>query len=103
MGSRASECEECGYEFAVEKRELVTVEGELVEIDRQAMARAKSAEQRKAETLEELITIGQRRGMKNPRGWAYHVLAARKAKRSSGNLFDLLNPVSTQNPFGAMV
>ena len=103
MGSRASECEECGYKFVVEKRELVTVEGELVEIDRQAMARAKSAEQRKAETLEELITIGQRRGMKNPRGWAYHVLAARKAKRSSGNLFDLLNPVSTQNPFGAMV
>jgi DNA repair protein RadD len=37
-------------------------------------------EQAAAQTLEDLIQIGKRRGMKNPRGWARHVLAARQAK-----------------------
>jgi hypothetical protein len=38
-------------------------------------------EQSRAQTVEDLIAIGKRRGMKNPRGWARHVLAARQAKR----------------------
>ena len=37
-------------------------------------------EQGGAQTLEQLIEIGRRRGMSNPRGWARHVLAARQAK-----------------------
>jgi hypothetical protein len=37
-------------------------------------------EQAQASTLEDLIAIGKRRGMKNPRGWARHVMAARQAK-----------------------
>jgi len=37
-------------------------------------------EQLEAKSLEELIAVGQRRGMKNPRGWARHVLAARQTK-----------------------
>jgi hypothetical protein len=38
-------------------------------------------EQSQAQTVEDLIAIGKRRGMKNPRGWARHVMAARQAKR----------------------
>jgi DNA repair protein RadD len=34
-----------------------------------------------AQTLEQLIEVGRRRGMKNPHGWARHVLAARQAKQ----------------------
>jgi superfamily II DNA or RNA helicase len=37
-------------------------------------------EQASAQTVEDLIAIGKRRGMKNPRGWARHVMAARQAK-----------------------
>jgi hypothetical protein len=37
-------------------------------------------EQATATTLEQLIDVGKRRGMKNPRGWARHVLAARQTK-----------------------
>jgi RNA polymerase subunit RPABC4/transcription elongation factor Spt4 len=37
-------------------------------------------EQASAQTVEDLIAIGKRRGMKNPRGWARHVIAARQAK-----------------------
>lgn len=45
-----------------------------------AVASARKREQAKAQTLEDLIAVGQRRGMKNPRGWARHVLAARQTK-----------------------
>jgi DNA repair protein RadD len=80
MGSQASVCGECGHQFAVEKRELRMVDGELVEVDRQTVAQARKKEQRSAQTLDQLIEVGRRRGMKNPRGWARHVLSARQAK-----------------------
>ena len=80
MSSRASECGECGHRFAVERRELQQVDGELVEVDREAVMRERKREQAKAQTLEDLVAVGQRRGMKNPRGWARHVLAARQTK-----------------------
>jgi DNA repair protein RadD len=76
MASQARQCVECGHEFQPEKRELRQVDGELVEV---AM-RARKREQAAAATLEELVAVGQRRGMKNPRGWAMHVLAARQTK-----------------------
>jgi DNA repair protein RadD len=37
-------------------------------------------EQANATTLQDLIQVGQRRNMKNPVGWARHVLAARETK-----------------------
>jgi superfamily II DNA or RNA helicase len=141
MPSAKQVCPDCGYEFTPERRELQTVDGELVEVqesreikvgsyvtvnDRdmeskypgewrvsQLTAGLEAAfvtkisagdpcgdghwlkikrlrlvsrpdhrrEQATASTLEDLIQIGTRRGMKNPRGWARHVLAARGAKR----------------------
>ncbi len=36
-----------------------------------------------AQTLEDLIAEGQRRGFKNPRGWAKHVWDGRMKKRAS--------------------
>jgi DNA repair protein RadD len=82
MASQVRQCVECGHEFQPEKRELKQVDGELVEV---AM-RAKRREQAAAATLEELVAVGQRRGMKNPRGWAMHVLAARQTKGQWRNL-----------------
>lgn len=78
--SQASECDECGHQFVAERRELQHVPGELQELQRKAAARERKAEQAAAITLEQLILVGHQRGMKNPRGWARHVLAARQAK-----------------------
>lgn len=74
------ECPECGHVFAPERRELVHVPGELRELERQAEIRDRRREQSSARTLEDLAEIGRQRGMKNPRGWARHVLASRQAK-----------------------
>ena len=51
------------------------------------MIRSKAAkqEQGQAQTLQDLIQVGQRRNMKNPVGWARHVLAARQAKSQWSN------------------
>lgn len=76
MPSAKPRCPDCGHEFVPERRELEHVDGELVEVT----AREKRREQAQATTLEQLIDVGKRRGMKNPRGWARHVLAARQAK-----------------------
>ena len=71
-------CPECGHEFTSERRELEHVDGELQEITN---ARHQSKrEQSQARTLDDLIAIGKRRGMKYPKAWAKHVMAARQAK-----------------------
>ena len=80
MPSGKPECPECGYRFTPERRQLEHVDGELVELQRQAEQRERRTEQASARTIEELTEIGRRRGMKNPRGWARHVLASRQAK-----------------------
>jgi superfamily II DNA or RNA helicase len=79
MPSARAKCSECGHVFtAAPRAELQQVDGELVE--RELQRREAKREQAQAQTLEDLIQIGKRRGMKNPRGWARHVLAARQAK-----------------------
>jgi len=76
MPSAKPICPDCGHQFVPERRELEHVEGELVEVQR----REKKREQDTATTLEQLIDVGKRRGMKNPPGGARHVLAARQTK-----------------------
>jgi len=41
-------------------------------------------EQAQANTIDELIAIGRRRGMKSPHGWARHVMAARQNRSHAG-------------------
>ena len=80
MASALSICPECGHAFRPEKRELVTVAGELKELNQQELRRRRRREQADARSLEELIELGTQRGMKNPRGWARHVIASRQAR-----------------------
>jgi superfamily II DNA or RNA helicase len=75
MASQARQCGECGHAFAAEARELQQVEGELVEV----AARERKREQGKAQTLDDLRQLAQKRGFK--RGWAERVYQARLAKR----------------------
>jgi DNA repair protein RadD len=75
--SAAPVCRDCGHVFAPqERRELKQVDGELVEM----AARIKRQEQGGAQTLQQLIALGQQRGYKNPVAWAKYVLAARQTK-----------------------
>jgi hypothetical protein len=76
MPSVKQVCPECGHEFVAERRELQTVDGELEEVQQVNRKR----EQARATTLQDLIQVGQRRNMKNPVGWARHVMAARETK-----------------------
>jgi superfamily II DNA or RNA helicase len=81
MPSARQACPDCGHQFTPERRELEHVEGELVEVQRRF-----EEFRRTAQTLEQLIEVGKRRQMKNPRGWARHVLAARQAKGQWGRV-----------------
>lgn len=76
----------CGHEFQAMPREITQVEGDLSEIDMQAQVERERTERRKeqgkAQSLEDLVSIGRSRGMKRPELWAKHVLRARQAKEA---------------------
>ncbi len=80
MENRAAHCPECGHHFRPERRSHAVVAGQLQEVTAQELKQQRKREQQQAISLEELIALGVRRGMKNPRGWARHVLAARQTK-----------------------
>jgi DNA repair protein RadD len=68
-------CEECGHVFVVRTATVQTVEGQLQEVLMQR--RERKREQGSARSFENLVEVGRRRGMKNPHGWARHVMTAR--------------------------
>jgi len=82
-------CPYCGFVYP--KREVMPaeVEGELKELDKDALRAAKlkaqeqtKREQAQAKTVDDLIALGRARGMKWPERWAAHVWAARVNRRS---------------------
>jgi DNA repair protein RadD len=86
LASAKQVCPDCGHEFVPERRELQHVPGELVELQQVERRR----EQATAATLEELIAIGKRRGMKSPLGWARHVLAARSLRSGKARVREVV-------------
>jgi superfamily II DNA or RNA helicase len=76
----APQCPACGAGCApIKSRKIQQIAGELQELKREAV-RQRRQEQGKARTLQELIHLGQAKGMKNPVGWAKYVYFARQAK-----------------------
>lgn len=74
------QCPVCGADCApAPARQVKQVAGELQELKREAV-RQRVAERKRARTLQDLIHIGQARGMKNPVGWAKHVYFARQQR-----------------------
>jgi len=70
-------CPVCGHQCTpIKSRVIRQIAGELQELKRTEQRTARR-EQGQARTLQELIHLGQARGMKNPVGWAKHVLYAR--------------------------
>jgi DNA repair protein RadD len=83
--ARAMVCSACGNRFAARPRRVVEKEGELAELSAEELIlarqrREKRQTQGRTGSLEGLIAIGRQRGMKNPEGWAKHVMEARRAK-----------------------
>lgn len=74
-------CPVCGAQCApIKSRKIQQLAGELRELKREEV-RQRGEERRKqgqARTLQQLIALGQARGMKNPVGWAKHVYFARQ-------------------------
>jgi superfamily II DNA or RNA helicase len=73
-------CPCCGAECAAPAREIRQTDGELQELAREAVARARRSDQGQARTLQQLIHLGQARGMRNPVAWAKHVYFARQQR-----------------------
>ena len=79
-------CPGCGAAVEMRERVIKVVEGDLERIEREhaeqvARSRAR-VEQGRARTLEDLVAIGVRRGMKNPAAWAANVYAARDGRKA---------------------
>lgn len=71
-------CPVCGHEQPVAAaRPMRQVDGELKELKR-VEVQLRRREQGKAQTLQQLIALGQARRMKNPVAWAKHVYFARQ-------------------------
>lgn len=78
-------CPECGHVYqrapvTTGGRAIDEVDGELEEIDVEAIRRERNREQAQAETLEDLIALATARGYKSPQKWAAHIITARAAK-----------------------
>lgn len=76
-------CIFCGYIFPVSYREISQVEGELTEINQKQLALKLKykQEQGQAKGYQDLLALAQRRGYKNPAGWAGAVWNARQKKK----------------------
>ena len=71
-------CPVCGAGcMPIRSRVIREMAGELRELKREEV-RQRTDERRQARTLQQLIAVGQARGMKNPVGWAKHVYFARQ-------------------------
>lgn len=85
----APHCPCCGKRMEVEKRErsrgqpsgLSQVDGELKEIDKDALRQHRKMEQGMAKTLEDLIALATAKNFKSPELWAAHILTAREAAK----------------------
>lgn len=77
-------CKFCGTPFETQGRKVEEEEGDLVEIDKTMLRRKKMRAQAKAETMDDLVALAEKRGYKRPRGWAKHIFNARQAKKNKG-------------------
>jgi len=74
-------CPYCHYEYEVKARKIIESEGELVQIDKEALRRRQKHEQAQAGSLEQLIELGKQRGYKYPAQWAAKVYSARRVRK----------------------
>jgi superfamily II DNA or RNA helicase len=74
-------CPECGHKYELKKREIEQQEGELVELNLAWMAKQRKQQQGRARSYEDLVKLGESRGMKYPHVWAKKVISARQGRK----------------------
>lgn len=77
-------CKVCGTQFEIQSREVDQVEGELQEVDLEAMRIQRKIQQGKAKSYDDLVALAKSRKYPNPHGWASHIVRARQAKAARG-------------------
>lgn len=99
-GSTVRQCEECFAMIPVTKkacpncghvkqssgagaREVEQKDGDLHEIDKDRLRKAKKLEEWQAGSLEELIEIGRRRGYDRPEKWAGYIWTSKKERENA--------------------
>ncbi len=79
-------CCYCGHSYKTDTpqaREVEQIDGVLEEVDPARLREARKAEEKQAQTVEELISLGKQRGYKDPVGWAANMMTVR-AKYAKG-------------------
>lgn len=76
-----SHCPTCGESLTGKERKIEVTDGELIEVDIEAMRREQKREQGSARTLADLVALGLRRGQNRPAEWAANVMAGRQGRR----------------------
>lgn len=77
-------CPQCGHTYEVKARTLDEVDGTLTELqvdfDAMRLAREERQRQGRAQSLDDLISLGKSRGYKNPQAWARYVFKGRRGR-----------------------
>lgn len=78
----APKCPDCGhvYEVSSSPRKVEEIDGELEEIDVEAVRRGRKVEQAQAQSVDDLVKLATARGYKSPEKWAAHVWTGRQVK-----------------------
>lgn len=78
----APACPACGHAPEAKGREIEQVDGVLEEVDPVVLRAARKQEERRAQSVDDLIALGKQRGYKNPAAWASKFHSARQAARA---------------------
>ena len=80
-------CRGCGARKArgdgTGARQVDQVDGDLHEIDKDSLRKAKKLEEWQASSVDELVDIGKRRGYEHPEKWAAHMWTARQRRNGA--------------------
>ena len=82
--SGGTSCIFCGYAFEIKEREIIQEDGDLVEVDKDAIKKSRRQQQGNAQSLQELVELGKSRGYKRPHLWAKQVFNGRQRKKIRG-------------------
>lgn len=76
----APRCPGCGHVYEAKPRTVEEIEGELEEVDVEAVRLTRKVEQAQARSVDDLVRLATARGYKSPEKWAAHVWTGRQAK-----------------------
>lgn len=79
--SHAISCNFCGNKFDIKVRKIEHQDGDLIEVNKEALKKKRKLEQGVSKTFDDLVALGISRGYKRPHFWAKCVHNARQRKK----------------------